>query len=161
MRPLSANCWNSEIPDKPAFNVPLTIPVTVSATATAAEPSPASGQVAKAAPAKATNQADARKKPAARKDEAEIDIASAISTEIQCELGNKLTIYRNAHNDQEISLRWKQKLSKLQRVATTTGANRFEDKASGLVWIDIPAKGMLLDSKQGRQLANECIHARR
>ncbi|MCY1251071.1 hypothetical protein D9M72_647880 [compost metagenome] len=27
------------------------------------------------------------------------------------------------------------------------------------MWIGIPAKGMLLDSKQGRQLANECKDA--
>ncbi len=41
-------------------------------------------------------------------------------------------------------------------VSTTTGAVRLEDKASGLVWIQIPAKSMLLNSKQGLQLANEC-----
>jgi hypothetical protein len=29
----------------------------------------------------------------------------------------------------------------------------------GLIWIGIPAKGMLLDSKQNRQLANECKDA--
>jgi hypothetical protein len=29
----------------------------------------------------------------------------------------------------------------------------------GLIWIGIPAKGMLLDSKQNRQLANECRNA--
>jgi hypothetical protein len=45
---------------------------------------------------------------------------------------------------------------KLSRVATTTGAQRFENEKSGLVWIDIPAKGMLLDSHHGHQLANEC-----
>ena len=29
----------------------------------------------------------------------------------------------------------------------------------GLVWIGIPAKGLLLDSKKGQQLANECKNA--
>ena len=36
------------------------------------------------------------------------------------------------------------------------GALRFEDKASGLTWITITGKSMLLDTRQGRQLANDC-----
>jgi len=44
----------------------------------------------------------------------------------------------------------------MHRVSTTTGAHRFENAKNGLVWIGIPAKGMLLDSKKGKQLANEC-----
>ena len=44
----------------------------------------------------------------------------------------------------------------MQLVATQTGALRLEDKASGLTWITIPGKSMLLDTKQGRQLANDC-----
>lgn len=34
------------------------------------------------------------------------------------------------------------------RTATTTGAERYEDKSTGLVWVNIPAKSMLLDSKK-------------
>ncbi|SFU78325.1 hypothetical protein [Pseudoduganella namucuonensis] len=77
-------------------------------------------------------------------------------TEFDCELGNKITIYRNASDDNYIALRWKKRLHRLTRVGTTTGANRFENKLYGLIWIGIPAKGMLLDSKLNRQLANEC-----
>jgi hypothetical protein len=44
----------------------------------------------------------------------------------------------------------------MTRVSTSTGADRFENRMHGLVWIGIPAKGMLLDSKKGLQLANEC-----
>jgi len=77
-------------------------------------------------------------------------------TELDCELGNKITIYRNAGDDQHIALRWKKHLNRLTRVETTTGAERFENKFYGLIWIGIPAKGMLLDSKQNHQLANEC-----
>ncbi|MEF9927680.1 MAG: hypothetical protein RR804_07565, partial [Massilia sp.] len=62
-------------------------------------------------------------------------------------------------DDKHIALRWKKRLHRLSRVGTTTGANRFENRLYGLVWIGIPAKGMLLDSKQGRQLANECKDA--
>jgi hypothetical protein len=80
-------------------------------------------------------------------------------TELDCELGNKITIYRNAGDDQHIALRWKKHLNRLTRVETSTGAERFENKFYGLIWIGIPAKGMLLDSKQNHQLANECKDA--
>ncbi len=80
-------------------------------------------------------------------------------TEFDCELGNKITIYQNEGDDAHIALRWKKRLHRLSRVGTTTGALRFENKFYGLVWIGIPAKGMLLDSKQNRQLANECRNA--
>lgn len=73
-----------------------------------------------------------------------------------CELGNKLTIYGKEEQDEQIALHWNKRLHRMHRVGTTTGAHRFEDTKSGLVWIGIPTKGMLLDSKKGKQLANEC-----
>lgn len=89
-------------------------------------------------------------------DEKEPDVAGLQSTEFHCELGNTLTVYRNPNDDQQIALRWNKRLHNMMRVATTTGANRFENAKKGLVWIGIPAKGILLDSKKGQQLANEC-----
>jgi hypothetical protein len=44
----------------------------------------------------------------------------------------------------------------MSRVETTTGAHRFENTKAGFIWIGIPAKGLLLDSRKGLQLANEC-----
>lgn len=99
-------------------------------------------------------------KPAEPNPEAdEPDTAGATTTEFNCELGDKVTIYTNANDDKYIALRWKKRLHRLSRVGTTTGANRFENRLYGLIWIGIPAKGMLLDSKQNRQLANECKDA--
>lgn len=84
------------------------------------------------------------------------DLAGHTRIDFNCELGNKVTIYENTADNQRIGLRWNKKMHELTRVETTTGAHRFEDKNAGLVWINIPAKGMLLDSKKGQQLANEC-----
>jgi hypothetical protein len=89
-------------------------------------------------------------------EEAEPDVAGSAITEFSCELGNKVTIYENGDDKEHIALRWHKRLHRLTRVGTTTGAQRFENPNYGLVWIGIPAKGMLLDSKQQRQLANEC-----
>jgi hypothetical protein len=104
-------------------------------------------KVAKKAPAKTSASTDDDKQP---------DIAGFSGTNFNCELGNKITVYEKASDNDQIKLRWNKRVHELKRVATTTGANRFEDKEAGLVWIHIPAKAMLLDSKKGQQLANEC-----
>jgi hypothetical protein len=109
---------------------------------------------AKKAKAKAADESIAPSTP-----ESEPDITDNKTTDFNCELGNKITIYANETDDQHIALRWKKRLHRLTRVGTTTGAQRFENRNFGLIWIGIPSKGMLLDSKQNRQLANECKNA--
>jgi hypothetical protein len=94
--------------------------------------------------------------PAAVPAEPEPDLSDTVSTDYSCELGNKVTIYANEHDDSHIALRWQKRLHRLDRVGTTTGALRFENSKFGLVWIGIPSKGILLDSKLNRQLANDC-----
>jgi hypothetical protein len=87
------------------------------------------------------------------------DLANLTTIDYECALGDKVTLYENAVDGKHIGLRWKTGVHRLTRVTTTTGANRFENRKQGLVWIGIPAKGMLLDSKKGQQLANECRNA--
>lgn len=89
----------------------------------------------------------------------EPDITDNKTTEYDCELGNKITIYTNDNDAAHIALRWKTRLHRLARIGTTTGALRFENPHYGLIWIGIPSKGILLDSKLNRQLANECKNA--
>jgi membrane-bound inhibitor of C-type lysozyme len=89
----------------------------------------------------------------------EPDITDTKTTEYDCELGNKITIYTNDNDAAHIALRWKTRLHRLARIGTTTGALRFENPHYGLIWIGIPSKGILLDSKLNRQLANECKNA--
>jgi hypothetical protein len=118
---------------------------------------------AKAVKAKAKAEPKARAHPKA--DDASIpdgpdaDITDTVTSDYNCELGNKLTIFANDKDDSHIALRWKKRIHRLDRIGTTTGAQRFENKTFGLIWIGIPAKGMLLDSKLNRQLANECKNA--
>jgi hypothetical protein len=104
----------------------------------------------------ATSSKTAKKATKKTDDDNSPDTAGRTRTDFNCELGNKITIYENDKDDKRIGLQWNKKVHELTRVSTTTGANRFEDKAAGLVWINIPAKSMLLDSKKGQQLANEC-----
>lgn len=122
-----------------------------------AKKSSKSSKAKKAAAAGATAAAAAA--AASPVDEPEPDITDTKVTDYSCELGNKITIYTNEKDDSNIALRWKKRLHRLARVGTTTGALRFENKNYGLVWIGIPSKGILLDSKLNRQLANECKNA--
>lgn len=87
---------------------------------------------------------------------APIDPAKAMTVDYKCDLDATVTIFHNADDNDYIALRYEKLLTRMKRVTTTTGANRFENKRSGLVWIGIPAKGILLDAKHGHQLANEC-----
>lgn len=73
-----------------------------------------------------------------------------------CELGNHVEVRADPHRPDAIRLDWKGRAYPLLAVATSTGALRYEDAASGHVWIQIPAKSMLLNAKAGQQLANEC-----
>lgn len=104
----------------------------------------------KAAPAAAAAN------PEDDEDLGEANIEGSAVTHFNCELGNKITTYSNVSDDKYMAIRWKDKLHRLRRIGTSTGANRFENRKAGLVWINIPSKAMLLDSRKGQQLANEC-----
>ena len=109
------------------------------------------------APKKPVKKAAKKADPApVEADEPEPDVAGTTVFDYQCELGNKLTIYQNKDDDQHVAIKWGKRLHQMDRVPTTTGADRFENKHFGLIWIAIPAKGILLDSRTGHQLANEC-----
>lgn len=92
-------------------------------------------------------------------DGPDADITDTVTTDYTCELGTKLTIFTSEKDDSHIALRWKKRIHRLDKIGTTTGALRFENPTFGLIWIGIPSKGMLLDAKQNRQLANECKNA--
>ena len=71
----------------------------------------------------------------------------------QCELGQKVEIQRNAN---QIELNWQGSRHTLQRYDSSSGLPRYEDRQNGLLWIDLPWKSVLMDSNNGRPLANEC-----
>ena len=136
---------------------------------TASTPAPAASASASAssaststAPKKATKKKSTKKAAAPAvvdEDVAEPNVTSSTAVDYKCEMGNKITVYTNAGDDQHIALKWGKRVHRLTRVTTETGANRFENHHYGLVWLDIPTKGILLDSKTGHQLANDCKDA--
>jgi membrane-bound inhibitor of C-type lysozyme len=74
----------------------------------------------------------------------------------RCELGVRVTVKKIAPDKSSMLLNWKNKDYTLGAVSSQSGALRFEDKASGLVWMAIVGKSQLLNSKLGQRLANDC-----
>lgn len=80
------------------------------------------------------------------------------SGDYRCERGERLQLQREVANavNHRIQLAWNGGQYQLERDPSYSGLPRFEDVASGLVWIDLPWKGLLLDGRTQKPLANEC-----
>ncbi len=76
----------------------------------------------------------------------------------RCDLGVRIGMQREMrdHVNHRIQLAWNGQHYQLERDPSYSGLPRFEDQASGLVWIDLPWKGLLLDGRTHAPLANEC-----
>ena len=83
-----------------------------------------------------------------------------VSGTYRCELGKKIEVRRDARNPDQINIDWQGKNRSLQRYDSNSGLPRYEDREAGLVWIDLPWKSVLMDTKTGSPLANECKPAR-
>jgi hypothetical protein len=56
-------------------------------------------------------------------------------------------------------LRFKKAHYRLTPEPTSTGAIRLEDRQAGMVWLQIPAKSMLLNARLGRREVDGCMLA--
>lgn len=81
-----------------------------------------------------------------------------VSGEYACEHGLSVGVEREVTDrvSHRIHIAWQGSRYQLERDHSYSGLPRFEDASSGLVWIDLPWKGVLLDGKTQKPLANEC-----
>jgi len=102
-----------------------------------------------------TSSADAQKSGgrSAGKKQLDFRLTSGL---YRCEHGQSVEVERRSTNDRLIELRWQGRQHTLQRQASSSGLPRYEDRQSGLLWIDLPWKSVLMDANTGRPLANEC-----
>lgn len=77
----------------------------------------------------------------------------------RCDLNRSVDISQVSADMQSAVVRFDRKEYKMHAVTARSGALRYEDASSGLVWLVIVGKSMLLDTKHGRQLANDCKNA--
>lgn len=74
----------------------------------------------------------------------------------RCELKRVVHVTQVSEDGRSATLRFNKKEYTVRAVEARTGALRYEDTSSGLVWLVIVGKSMLLDARKGEQLANEC-----
>ena len=73
-----------------------------------------------------------------------------------CELGNSVTVTPDPQQAQTFIVQMKKNTYRMSPVATTTGAVRLEDAQAGAMWLQLPHKSMLMNSKLGQRMADEC-----
>jgi hypothetical protein len=90
----------------------------------------------------------------------QLDAAARVYTGVaQCDANQQVSLTPLAGKPGHFQLSYKKARYTLVPEETTTGAVRLEDKKAGLVWIQIPAKSMLMNAKLGQRVADGCKHA--
>lgn len=84
-------------------------------------------------------------------------IAVAAQTDMICEYGQPMSIAGDHKKDNVIEMIWQGYIYRMERVPTSTGVHRFEHAQSGLIWISIPSKAMLLDRMQSAPVVSDCL----
>ena len=73
-----------------------------------------------------------------------------------CELGNSVTVTPDPQEPTRFVVQMKKNTYLMTPVETTTGAVRLEDAQAGAMWLQLPNKSMLMNSKLGQRMADEC-----
>lgn len=90
----------------------------------------------------------------------QLDIAARVLTgSAQCEFNQRVEIDPVEGKPGLFKVGFNGRRYTMSPQETSTGAVRLEDKAGGAVWLQIPAKSMLLDTKIGQRLVDACTQA--
>jgi hypothetical protein len=88
--------------------------------------------------------------------EAKVDPVPDGAEKWSCKEGLAFELKGDMKRDQIVTVHWANKNYNLPREATTTGADRFHDAATGMDLVVIPTKAMLFQDKDSSRLADEC-----
>ena len=94
-----------------------------------------------------------------RVSESQLQIADRVHTgQAACEFNQVVDLDRIADRPGHFRLKFKNASYTVVPEETTTGALRLEDKKAGIVWLQIPSKSMLMNSKIGQRMVDNCLH---
>jgi hypothetical protein len=137
--------------------------LTFAACVHAADDKPRAAQPAK--PSAAQQRADKAKGRALAEEtvqrisEAQLQIADRVHTgDAACEFDQVVNLVRIDGRPGHFRLTYKKVAYTVVPEETSSGALRLEDKKAGIVWLQIPSKSMLMNSKIGQRLADNCLH---
>jgi hypothetical protein len=92
-------------------------------------------------------------------DEAQLAAAErAYLGDYGCEFKETVRIDKHPKTPGYINVAWKKQVITMKPVLSSTGALRLEDVTGRTLMIQIANKSMLLDTKIGQRLLDECIH---
>ena len=116
-----------------------------------------------AGPVAKKNAAQAKAAPAPMTPSPEADpieqlaVADKVHTgRMVCELGNSVTLTRDPQTPAGFVLQMRQHTFRMTPVVSHTGAVRLEDAQAGAMWLQLANKSMLMNSKLGQRMADEC-----
>ncbi len=73
-----------------------------------------------------------------------------------CELGNSVSVTADPQNPGHFHLQMNKSTFHMSPVVSATGAIRLEDSHAGAMWLQLSNKSMLMNSKLGQRMADEC-----
>lgn len=151
-----------------ALLLPLTT-VSAQTTAATAEAAKSKPAAAKPAPKAATSREQLKNQAKGlalatevteQISEGQMQAAARVMTgDIDCEFSQKVTLKAVDGHPGHFHLAFKKVTYRMIPQETTTGAVRLEDKKAGVVWLQIPAKSMLMNAKIGQRMVDACLHA--
>ena len=102
-------------------------------------------------------------KPAAQQAAAlsadQINTADRVLTgQSRCEFDQAVNVAAVPNRKGWFNVEYKGKSYLMAPETTTTGAVRLEDKKNGMMWLQIANKSMLMNSKIGQRMVDNCVH---
>ena len=90
-------------------------------------------------------------------EDSKLAIAQQVHTgRIACELGNTVTVTPDASRTGGFVVHMASHVFHMSPVNSSTGAIRLEDTKNGAMWLQLGNKSMLMSTKLGQRLADEC-----
>lgn len=130
--------------------------------ASSADPAPArpAAKPAAKAPARAAAEAPARQAEPTPLSDTHLQIADRVLTgQADCEFNQSVSVEPISGRPGHFRVAFKKLVYTMVPEETTTGAVRLEDRAAGVVWLQIPSKSMLMNTKLGQRMVDACTHA--
>ncbi len=90
----------------------------------------------------------------------QLAIADRVLTgQAQCEMGQRVDVDSVEGKPGHFRVGFKNMHYMMVPQETTTGAVRLEDKKAGIVWLQIPSKSMMMNSKMGQRMVDGCMQS--
>jgi hypothetical protein len=162
---LASTAWAAEpakgqtnSPAKPPFKAQPAKPVAVKQAAVKAKPAAPKYYYVRATPLVASPMAAAAAAAvvAPQVQTAAPEVGEVHTGRMVCELGNSVTVTPDPQLASRFIVQMKKHTFYMTPVETTTGAVRLEDAQAGAMWLQLPHKSMLMSSKLGQRMADEC-----